>query len=1086
MWQLPLGAALIELGEPLRTIVTLGGAVLAVFLGIALAKSLRMKDYGWKLGLIFGTVALGASFCLFNEVKQGIDLSGGTILIYEIDQASTQEAVDEQTGDTAERNEVDMPSLIQALKERIDPSGVREIVVRPYGPNQVEIIIPRASDAEIASIKRTISQTGYLKFRIVASPRRNARVWALGQAQLQSQDPDVLMSKVIQDGDDVIAEWVRLKWAENHTPDDPNYKMDPNSLSHETLQRELVPGEKEILMVVDRNPRLHVEGGHLGSVSPSFDQAMRPCVNFRMNSQGSRLFALLTGSNLPDEQANSFAHLGIVMDDELLSAPSIRSKISSQGEITGDFTETEVKELVNVLKAGRLPAVLKEDPISVSNISPLLGADTIKKGRFAIMLSTVAVLVFMVIYYRFAGIVACFALVASLSLIVALMILIDAAFTLPGLAGLVLTVGMSVDANVLIFERIREELRRGATLRMAIRNGFDRATTTIVDANITTLITALVLYGIGTDQIRGFAITLILGILMSMFTAIFCSRAIFEIAERRGWIKKLGMMQLVSETNVSFLSYRKIAAGLSIVVILIGLFAVGSRGRQIFDIDFNGGTSVQAVLKEPMDIAEVRAKLTDLVDENGQSIDVSITEVRPEDKTPGTVYKIDTSFREESDLHAKLQEVFETDAGTQLETHSMEFTAPVPITSSAAAPTSILNPSTKVLTDLSPIRMNSDRDPILVAQADPLDTTADDSADSAVAEVPAEIDATTEQPPNTETQSPDDPLGAADGSKEFQLPGSNVPSVQSIQSTTQKVYRTTSTLTFDENINGKTLRERIQKSASNAGLSEPFVELKYPKTINNEKTYLTWDGVSADPHNEWQVRFSTNAEETAKLLSSLKNELDNTPAWLSSSKIGSAVAGKMKTKAVEAFLGSIVLIILYIWIRFQRVGFGLAAVLALVHDVLITLGAIAASLWLAQVFGFLMIEEFKISLAVVAAFLTIVGYSLNDTIVVFDRIREVRGKSPEIREEMINASINQTLSRTLLTSTTTLIVVLILYTLGGQGIHGFAFALLVGVLVGTYSSIFVASPALLWLAKSSAQTADSADRSRKKEKVAAS
>ena len=1071
MWQLPIGAALVEIGDPWRTIITLGGAILAVIVGILFSRSIRMKEYGWKLGLILGIVTLGTCFCLFNEVKKGIDLSGGTILIYEVDTEMSKDGAEQQAGQAVD-NEVDMPALVDALKKRIDPSGVREIVVRPYGPSQVEIIVPRASDAEIESLKRTIAQTGFLKFRIVASQRRHPNEFSLAQTKLNSQNPDELMAKKITDSDGtVIAEWVKIKVGPNHTPENPQYKLEPSQLTHQTLTRELTPGELEILMVVDRNKRLHVEGGHLGSVSKSFDESMQPCVNFRMNSQGAKLFGLLTGSNLPDEQTGSASHLAIIMDDEVLSAPSIRSQINGQGEITGNFSEQEVQELVSVLKAGRLPAVLRPEPISVNNISPLLGADTIQKGSFAIMLSLVAVLVFMLIYYQFAGIVACLALVVNLVLIVALMIMIDAAFTLPGLAGLVLTVGMSVDANVLIFERIREELRRGATLRMAIRNGFDRATTTIVDANITTLITALVLYGIGTDQVRGFAITLILGILMSMFTAIFCSRAIFEIAERRNWIKKLGMAQLIGETNWNFLGYRKLAAAISVVTILIGLFAVGSRGRQIFDIDFNGGTSVQAVLNEPMDIADVRSKLSDLTDEEGNSIDVSITEVQPAGMTPNTVYKIDTSLEEEDQLHGKLQEVFETDTGTQLKTHSMEFSAPVPIATSAAV-------MPRTMLDLTPI---PSAQPRMVAQADT------STLDAASANALDAVDASGNAGVSTDNGLSDEQIEAAksvaDSSNASGFDATGQPSAESIQKTKEKIYRTTSTLSFDEEINGKTLRQRVLSSASQVGI-EPFVDLKYPATVDGETKFLTWDGNSADTHKEWQVNFSTGSEESVKILNQLKQELDAAPAWLSSSKIGSTVAGKMKTKAVAAILVSLLGIIAYIWIRFQRVGFGLAAVLALVHDVLITLGAIAASLWLAKTFGFLMIEEFKISLPVVAAFLTIVGYSLNDTIVVFDRIREVRGKSPEIREEMINTSINQTLSRTLLTSTTTMLVVLILYILGGQGIHGFAFSLLIGVLVGTYSSVFVASPALLWLTQLADRQANS-DKPKKKAVAAA-
>jgi SecD/SecF fusion protein len=253
--------------------------------------------------------------------------------------------------------------------------------------------------------------------------------------------------------------------------------------------------------------------------------------------------------------------------------------ISDSGRITGNFTQDEVDFLVGILRAGRLPATLKKEPISENQIGSMLGDDTINKGKRAIAISLLAVLVFVAIYYRFSGIVACMALLTNLVLILGMMVLLNAPLTLPGLAGLVLTIGMSVDANVLIFERIREEMQRGAALRMAIRNGFGRATTTIVDANVTTLITAMVLYAIGTDQIRGFAVTLILGILMSMYTAIFCSRVAFDIAERRRWITDLKMMRIVGATTLDFIGKRHIAIATSILLIVIGLVAVGIRGK---------------------------------------------------------------------------------------------------------------------------------------------------------------------------------------------------------------------------------------------------------------------------------------------------------------------------------------------------------------------------------------------------------------------------------------------------------------------------------------------------------------------------
>jgi SecD/SecF fusion protein len=271
--------------------------------------------------------------------------------------------------------------------------------------------------------------------------------------------------------------------------------------------------------------------------------------------------------------------------------------------------------------------------------------------------------------------------------------------------------------------------------------------------------------------------------------------------------------------------------------------------------------------------------------------------------------------------------------------------------------------------------------------------------------------------------------------------------------------RTQTVLSFEHDIGVQSLREKIRRAAEKSGLQIDVAEI----VLSPVETDPDWTFESNKGYLQWNLTLAATENQSKTVLDRLQEDFSNTPVWPSSSKIGGQVAGKTQNLAIAALMASLLGIVGYIWIRFQRLAWGLAAVVALVHDVLIMLGAIALSYWLSGVFGFLLVEEFKISLPVVAAFLTIVGYSLNDTIVVFDRIREVRGKSPNLTGEMINSSINQTLSRTLLTSWTTFLVVVVLYALGGQGIHAFAFALVVGVVVGTYSSIFIAAPILLWM-----------------------
>lgn len=947
------------------------------------------------------------------EIKRGVDLSGGVILIYEVDEERTKDAAE-----GSEDSSVDIDALVEALARRINPGGVKEVVIRPYGDKQVEIIIPDVDDAEVERMKRQITRAGFLKFLIIAKRDDHPKLFALAQAQ-----QDV---RVVRDGAAQKGEWVPIAREEDGSA--LKVQVDPRS----NMIREKKSGVVEVLMAYDR---YRVEGKHLRSVSKGFDDVMRPAVNFSMGTRGANLFRGLTTTNLPDPQTGRQSRLGIIMDNELISAPTIQSQISDRGQITGGFSEDYVEEMVNVLRAGRLPAVLKPEPITENRIDPLLGADTIKKGGFAITASLIAVLLFMAFYYRFAGIVACFALMLNLVLILALMILIRGAFTLPGLAGLVLTVGMTVDANVLIFERIREELKRGAALRMAIRNGFGRATTTIVDANITTLITAIVLYAIGTDQLRGFAVTLILGILMSMFTAIYCSRVIFDLAERRRWLKKMTMTQLLDEPKLDLMGMRKLAGVLSLVLILVGLGAVAARRSGMFDIDFLGGTSVQARFKEAMPYSDVWTKLEGIAD------DISLTQVSTENTQRDTVYKIDTSLQDNKELQNKLVEKFTVNGESLFISHTVEFDPPKVVSPLPAQPAT--DASAAGLTPIDGSTASDAEGSIGAAAESEPESEPADGAPEAEAEPPSEDGARTDLPG-------DDVLAfAGEELRVAQLDAGSIAAAPANNTSSSTELR------FQQRVTSDTLLESLRTASESIGVAEPVWNLTGPQGQAD----------SAAGFRSWTVEATTSTDNLTRILGELKNNLEARPAWLSSSKIGGKVAGDTQNKAIAAILISLVCIVGYLWIRFQRVIFGLSAVIALVHDVMITLGAIALSAYLAKVLGVLMIDEFKISLPVVAAFLTIIGYSLNDTIVVFDRIREVRGRSPDITQEMINTSINQTLSRTVLTSLTTLIVVLILYTFGGQGIHGFAFALLIGVLVGTYSSIFVASPALLWMSK---------------------
>ena len=1196
--------------------------VVPYVLGFWLANAIRLPELSRKLGVIFASLVCSVTVCfLLWPPKFGIDLQGGVILVYEVDEQASLELLASDVGsdgtnfDTTPEKQLEegTSQLITQLQKRINPSGVSEVVIRPYGENQVEVIVPQAESADLDSIKRLITKAGVLDFMIVANKQDHD--YLITRAEDESQ----LGATFVTGRDGArIGRWVRVDDDARGAVGEPNF-ANPNLTPYLNSQRHLVRGGGpgvpfEVLMRVER-PEARLGGKHLSSAAVTRDEYNSPAVSFEFGVDGANRMGRLSQENL--SEPNLPRKLGIVMDNFLISAPRINAMITDSGIITGDFTQQEVSDLVQVLRSGKLPVVLRKEPISEQKISATLGDDTIRKGKVAITVSLIAVLVFMAIYYQVAGIVACFALVFNLVLIMAIMIAIKADLTLPGIAGLVLTVGMSVDANVLIYERIREEINGGASLKVALSNGFGKAMSTIVDANITTLITAAVLYRIGTDQVRGFAVTLFVGILMSMFTAIYVSRGIFDILEKKRIISTLKFMPSASSIGYDFIGKKKVAAMISLVVILVGMIGVGVRGKDIFDIDFNGGSSVQVFLEEPMAISEVRSKLT------GVLPDLSVSAVTMEGYED-RIYKVDTSmseygqlgkvvitdrtgasaevdlagvetlsgiierlaaaevgvavlqnsdgdgieFQDETGADSGSMSVKNVDDKTQtadhlrmnfstdalryntgaipagvevvqdrisqvftgpngeslLVMHNMDFSPPASAAGAQSTPPvkveapetspeatepvesapepeatdekeeapaetpeekpeategdmqSFIAPVSSRLFAFLPWHVSLD---VLLQDNGEEETPAEEKpaeeapaeekpAEEKPAESPAADDKPMEEAP-MEDKPAEEPAAPMAEAPAAEAPMTETP-VEEAPEETPAVnpldqlgavsegprFKTQTEMSFDEGISAETVRTLINDAADSLRVARPEVSL-----LDSEGKTLPVD--SRVSQTTWTVKLSTTPDESGKILEQVSTKLDSTPVWPSSSKIGSKVAGDMQTMAILAIGFCLIGIVGYIWFRFQSVAFGVAAVVALVHDVLVTLGFIALSVWMAPVFGFLQVTEFKISLPVVAAFLTIIGYSLNDTIVIFDRIREVRGKSPDLTSEMVNISINQTLGRTLLTSLTTLIVVLILYFIGGEGIHSFSFSLVIGVVAGTYSTVFIACPVLIWL-----------------------
>ena len=571
---------------------------------------------------------------------------------------------------------------------------------------------------------------------------------------------------------------------------------------------------KEELLVKVRPDLL---GDRVRKAFPTYDEQGWG-VALQLDREGANLFGQLT-------EAHVGKRFAIVLDGRVQSAPVIREPIyGGHASITGDFTEEEVRNLASVLENPLQTPVTVEEERSVS---ATLGSDSIRSGIYAGLVGLALSFLFIIIYYRFAGLVASIALILNLVLLFGAMAMFNFVLTLPGIAGIILTIGMAVDANVLIYERLREELATGKPLNVALNAAYDRAFSAIFDSNVTTLITALILFWKATGPVKGFAITLTIGIVASMFSALLVTRNCFNWAIASGVLKRVTMSNLIKSTNFDFLSKRRLSVGISALVILVSVVVFAVRGEKNFGIDFRGGDLLVLEAQKRVEEGDVRAAL--------KQIDLEESVVQTEKAT----------------------------------------------------------------------------------------------------------------------------------GKEFLT-------IRSAPGTS----------------------DRIEKL-----LDEKFPEAKF------------------------------RVEQ--------------------SDKVGKLVGDDLARNSLIALGLGIIGIFIYVTARFEF-AFALGAIIALLHDVILTIGAFA-------LFGR------ELSLIIVGAVLTIAGYSINDTIVVFDRIREGMRTTNAISLQFImNRAINETLGRTILTGGTTVLSTLALYFLGGPVLHDFAFTILVGILVGTYSSIFVASPIVRW------------------------
>jgi preprotein translocase subunit SecD len=635
------------------------------------------------------------------------------------------------------------------------------------------------------------------------------------------------------------------------------------------------------------------------------DASGRWDTGFVLTQDAAKRFERFTAANIGNR-------LAIVLDNVVISAPTIQARISDQGRITGASSQEEAADLALNLRAGSLPAGVKIT--EERTVGPSLGADSIRKGISAGVLGLALIVGALLVYYRGAGFNAVLALLLNTIITVAALSYIDATWTLPGIAGLVLSIGMAVDSNVLIFERIKEEMRTGKAVAAAIASGFERAWGTIIDTHVTTVVASAFLFVFGTGPVRGFAVTLVIGLLANVFTAVFVSRAIFEVELfRKPQMSRLSIgterLELFKDANVDFLSRRKLTIALSALAILVSITSLIVRGGPKYGLDFRGGTLMYVKFQQAPKLDELRQALSAKV--NGE---VSLQETRG----TGEVI-IGTELADEKSL-AQVRQIVE-------------------------------------------------------------DTLREKYAS----------------------------LGG-----KLDLNNAN-------QAALENLLRTGLPAKSDQDLKNLTQEILSYRDREKNGLIGSLDELAKLPGIDQNAMNGIKQGAGLGNFNLRSVEM-----------------------------VGPRAGQELRHQAVLATLCALGGMLIYVAFRFKLIS-GAAAVIATVHDVVITLGLFS-------------LTGREIDLTVIAALLTLIGYSMNDKIVVLDRVREnLRAKRRGSFLELINQSINQTLSRTILTAGLTLLACLALYFLGGKVLNGIAFALCAGIVVGTYSSIFVASALLvLW------------------------
>lgn len=924
-------------------------------------------------------------------VERGIDLRGGVEFKCSLkDPSGNTVAADETTLDT--------------IRKRLDVSGLTEPQVSRLSSGDLQVVIPGGTEADAIRTRKVIETTGHLEMREVLDeiPASMVQKESDGSFSLKEGsgkslevfEGQVLYPKKPKQRGDEVTSYLLLKQAELYGKD-----------------------------VSNAGVTMGDGGGRAISITFTSEGAVK---NAAFTQRLKETSPVSNGGN-----GKGTGRLAVCLDGIVESDPIVKSPSNESCQITGNFSNEEAENLKKVFKAGSLdvkPVVESQRVIGAS-----LGQETITKGLVSVLVATLAVVGIMVGYYRGLGMLASLAMVLGVIEIYAVLVMFGATLTLPGIAGLVLTVGIAVDANILIFERMREEAKPGIDMPTVVQAGFSRAFLTILDSHLTSFITALVLYVVGSGPIQGFGLTLMIGLASSMFTAVYVGRVLVDLWYKwfpheipHGWIPMV--------VPFPYVRWRFVAIAGSLVAIVIGfaMFSFSQQKEQYFNIEFTGGHSVQVLFDKPISGQEIDAALAKarsektkydkLADATKQAYHAGFGTLGDSSrqwlfKTPDpNGSKEETELRRmESEQNANQKELSKLQAAKakdhkQIDAlHAKMAKTAQDITKQRAK---IQDGAQVVKKQLQALFGSA----IAVEGAEVLDASWTDRT--------LRLDLKTTQKPEA--------LALSETAQAMQS-GNQAITAVNLESLADTGVR--ATLTWASNP-GPISREDVAEYVAHP------VWMRLETLLSRSAT-----GAVAVEQNLGKIMV---ANKTLQNLSQAlgRHQIAIATPFPSTEHFSGLVGESMIWTAIMAILVSLVAIQLYITARFQM-AYGLGALFSLIHDVLIA-------------FAFVIIFRIPIDLTVIAAILTIIGYSLNDTVVVFDRIRELRLHQGHLPlKDIIDRAIAQTMSRTIMTVSTVFVVVVVTLFFGGEGLYGFSATMVIGIITGTYSSIFVAAPTLL-------------------------